>query len=193
MPQYYPLQSNFDQAGLTIILQRNHTDPSIWESCLEKALIIHPSNVLPSSYISSNFRLIEYGKTYDVTITPKITRSDEDLKKIDYDKRKCYFDDERNLKYFKTYSQKNCELECLSNFTYMMCDCVSWFMIRDSSMKICAERRIDRTIVSCSLKSEQYAFDSEIFQFNVKKICRCYPSCNEHSYHVKFQVRPHSR
>jgi acid-sensing ion channel, other len=33
------------------------------------------------------------------------------------DRRQCYFNDERNLKFFKVYTQSNCELECLANYT----------------------------------------------------------------------------
>lgn len=74
--------------------------------------IIHPPNELP---LTGNPEGIKRDKMYEVFVEPEIIRADEDLKLLDINTRKCYFEDERKLKYFKIYSQKNCELECLSH------------------------------------------------------------------------------
>jgi amiloride-sensitive sodium channel len=50
----------------------------------------------------------------NVWIVPEIIQADEDLRSFDPDERKCYFEDERKLNYFKVYTQRNCESECLS-------------------------------------------------------------------------------
>jgi hypothetical protein len=37
---------------------------------------------------------------------------------------------ERSLKYYKIYTQRNCEIECLANYTLNKCGCVSFYMPR---------------------------------------------------------------
>lgn len=48
-------------------------------------------------------------------------------------RRQCYFDDERDLRYFKSYSQSNCQTECLANYTMARCGCVKFWMPSESS------------------------------------------------------------
>jgi amiloride-sensitive sodium channel len=38
-------------------------------------------------------------------------------------RRQCYFDGERQLKFFQIYTKANCELECLTNSTMRYCNC----------------------------------------------------------------------
>lgn len=45
-------------------------------------------------------------------------------------KRQCFFPNERYLKYFKIYTQINCQLECLTNFTLNQCKCSKFNMPR---------------------------------------------------------------
>lgn len=42
--------------------------------------------------------------------------------------RQCYFNAERQLKYYQFYSQHNCEAECLTNYTLIECGCVHFAM-----------------------------------------------------------------
>lgn len=43
-------------------------------------------------------------------------------------RRQCYFEDERSLKFFTSYSQKKCLEECHSNITLSRCGCVEFFI-----------------------------------------------------------------
>lgn len=42
--------------------------------------------------------------------------------------RGCYFEHERQLYYFKLYSRKKCEFECLTNLTRKELSCVHYYM-----------------------------------------------------------------
>lgn len=42
--------------------------------------------------------------------------------------RQCYFNEERQLKYYQFYSQHNCEAECLTNYTLIECGCIHFAM-----------------------------------------------------------------
>lgn len=44
------------------------------------------------------------------------------------EERRCYFETERQLKFFKRYSKTNCEVECLTNKTIDTCGCSLYWM-----------------------------------------------------------------
>jgi hypothetical protein len=46
-------------------------------------------------------------------------------------RRKCFYQNENQLRFFKVYSQSNCEWECLTNFTMKACGCVMFYMPSD--------------------------------------------------------------
>lgn len=48
----------------------------------------------------------------------------QSLKSYPPARRQCYFPSERYLQYFKVYTQRNCELECVTNYTLKTCGCV---------------------------------------------------------------------
>jgi amiloride-sensitive sodium channel len=73
--------------------------------------MVHSPFELP---ISKTFTEFSYKQQINVWITPEVIEAEDDLRSFDPDERKCYFEDERSLKYFKIYTQKNCEMECLS-------------------------------------------------------------------------------
>ncbi|KAL0833077.1 hypothetical protein ABMA28_001187 [Loxostege sticticalis] len=98
-----------------------------------------------------------------------VTTSD-DLKSVALNVRQCYFPDERPLKYFKIYTYNHCRLECLTNYTYESCQCVSFHMPFNDSTKICSGDR-------------QYCAVKTNFLFSMKgsnhmKKCQCLPACN---------------
>ncbi|KAI8424617.1 hypothetical protein MSG28_003050 [Choristoneura fumiferana] len=66
--------------------------------------------------------------------------------------RQCYFPEERQLRYFLTYTASNCRLECLSNYTFQHCGCV-WFHM-----------------------PQKYAAEEGETNNNISR-CQCLPSC----------------
>lgn len=55
----------------------------------------------------------------------KASNNVRDYKPID---RKCFYTHERQLRFFKFYTELNCESECLANFTLRECGCVTFSM-----------------------------------------------------------------
>lgn len=72
--------------------------------------------------------IISPGRSALVTIDPKITQTESSVAKYSPDMRLCYFNSERKLRFFKRYTQRNCEVECLGNFTLAECECVKFSM-----------------------------------------------------------------
>lgn len=62
-----------------------------------------------------------------ITLSPKSTTTSAKLRKYDPSHKKCFFDSERKLRFYKTYSQKKCFEECKANYTKMMCGCAEFY------------------------------------------------------------------
>lgn len=75
---------------------------------------------------------IEPGLETRVSITPRISDASELIRRVPKKIRQCVFASEDNLTYFKTYSKKNCEMECESRLTEEACQCVMYFMPRST-------------------------------------------------------------
>lgn len=85
-------------------------------------------NPVETPKISAFGTLICPGTETQVIIKPTMDIASNQLRGIDQDKRQCFFSDERNLRFYRTYTQRNCVLECESNFTLYYCQCVMYYM-----------------------------------------------------------------
>jgi acid-sensing ion channel, other len=74
---------------------------------------------------------------YHYLLNAKLFKVDESLRPFPPQKRNCYFEDERKLKFFKSYTKAQCQFECLANFTLAKCGCVKFSMPRENSTRIC--------------------------------------------------------
>lgn len=62
------------------------------------------------------------------SVSPQLTRANDNILKYSPDVRECYSLLERKLRFFQLYDQRNCEVECLANFTLAQCGCVKFSM-----------------------------------------------------------------
>jgi acid-sensing ion channel, other len=99
----------------------------------------------------------------------KLHKVDESLRSYPPQKRNCYFEDERKLKFFKTYTKALCDFECLANFTLVQCGCVKFSMPRENSTRICG---LNET--SCYIEVAK----------NWNLTCGCLKSCTYITYDV---------
>jgi acid-sensing ion channel, other len=79
--------------------------------CRAPTFAVHSPYELP---INTKLTKVGYDMKLNVWITPEIIQTDEELRSTEPFERKCYFEGERKLNYFKVYTQRNCEMECLS-------------------------------------------------------------------------------
>lgn len=63
-----------------------------------------------------------------IIISPKISAASWSTLSLPRNKRKCFFTTERKLHYYRTYTQRNCLLECEAIFTQQICHCVQYYM-----------------------------------------------------------------
>lgn len=141
---------------------------------------LHAPNDFP--WPSKKFIRVSKDKDVALEIKPLLTTSSPRLRNYTPEQRNCYFEDERYLKYFKAYTQSNCKLECLTNFTLQSCGCVKFSMPRDKSAKtkVCDLSKID-----CWSKAEKLFFQKELAgeshetsgENKGKTSCNCMLSC----------------
>lgn len=135
-----------------------------------------------------------------INVKPEMMTTALELAKYSVETRQCYFNSDRSLRFFKYYSQSNCEFECLTNFTLLACDCVRVTMPRDNTTRICQQQdrqcadKSSRLFRAKSLdnveewkKSERFImfeFDSEKVEPLMRFSCNCLPSCVSLNYEI---------
>lgn len=71
---------------------------------------------------------VSHSEAVQISIKPKLITTSDGLRNYRIDQRKCFFNSERKLNFFQLYSQSNCEIECLTDYTLQDCGCVMFFM-----------------------------------------------------------------
>ncbi|KAG5683737.1 hypothetical protein PVAND_013002 [Polypedilum vanderplanki] len=139
-------------------------------------IILHMPNEIPTPFHEEMY--LEYGRRKQVTIMLKTYKSSNDLKKFRPKKRGCYFEGERQLKFFKSYTKAHCDFECMTNYTLKVCGCVKFSMPRTKGTPICDIDKGD-----CYYNAMlQWPKDGE----NSHRPCNCLETCNSIKYNILY-------
>uniref|UniRef100_A0A1I8M197 Amiloride-sensitive sodium channel n=1 Tax=Musca domestica TaxID=7370 RepID=A0A1I8M197_MUSDO len=146
-------------------------------------LILHSPNTVPS--VAKRYVRIDMAKEVSIAVKPKYMQTSGDIAVFAPEKRQCYFEHERPLRFFKTYNSDNCELECLTNYTLNKCNCVRFSMPRTADMPVCNLDAMD-----CYTSAEE---DMLLKKFNGHHgngdgdvdQCNCLPSCTSLDYDMQ--------
>lgn len=160
--------------GLTLILDANIR--SYYCSSTNSVgfkVLLHTPTETPK--ISNYGFFITPGTEIRAVIDPKINDASQMIRSIPIRQRQCYFASEGNLAYFRTYSKKNCEMECEANLITTECGCVLYYMPKvTEDVRICNQKDL-----SCYEKI-RFAIES---QNNKTWSCaNCLPGCYEFSF-----------
>lgn len=154
-----------------------------------KILLHHPGEV---PRVSTQYFRAPLNQEVIVNVKPDMMTTSDSLRDYDPHRRKCYFSTERELRFYQNYTQQNCEVECLTNFTYNYCGCVAYHMPHDESTPICAsgkqfcmhEARSELLAKQVTTGLEkQNAGDSATPQANIE--CDCLPACTSLTYNAE--------
>ncbi|KAL1492018.1 hypothetical protein ABEB36_012522 [Hypothenemus hampei] len=148
-------------------------------------VILHTPSTVPR--LSQEHLYLPLNKLLIGAIKPVVVNTSDQVKELKSLKRKCYFQNESSLRYFKEYTQNNCELDCLTRYTLYLCGCVAFYMPMDNVTTICSSRKkkcmkeAERRMLSKKLKwnSENADDDEKLPQ------CECLPLCSDLSYEVE--------
>ncbi|CAG9810957.1 unnamed protein product [Chironomus riparius] len=145
-------------------------------------LMLHLPNEL--AQISYETIDIPFGIDDNILISADVSQNEESLRSFKPDKRGCYFEGEKSLKVFKSYTKANCEYECMTDFVNATCGCVKFSMPRTKDMKVCDFIQYSCIMTITDIFPRSYYEDQD----NQKKFsdypCGCLPSCTEIKYKV---------
>lgn len=125
---------------------------------------------------------VEFRKKKDMILTAKSYTADEGMRKFSPISRGCYFEGEKQLKFFKTYTKALCEFECMTNYTLNVCGCVKFSMPRTSNTPICMIDKMD-----CYSNAMTIWPDYEKAKNKFEATCGCLKTCNDIKYEIKFE------
>ncbi|KAL7019577.1 hypothetical protein ACKWTF_011168 [Chironomus riparius] len=133
---------------------------------------IHDPYELPS--MNSKILNADFRQRTHITINAEMNSIEDSVEK-DYGpaERKCYLDNEKRLKFFKKYTKANCIQECLTDFIVNSCGCAEFYMIRNSTTRI------------CSASEEKCYLSARDAFLNFQSNCDCLRPCNFVKYHLE--------
>ncbi|XP_065084061.1 pickpocket protein 28-like [Ochlerotatus camptorhynchus] len=94
---------------------------------------------------------------------------------------KCYFGDQRQLSFFRIYSQQNCELECRTNYFLDTRNCVLPYMPRPIGVQLCNDTSVSEDQLQKEIMIRAISQDIPLSKYFVQS-CNCLPTCNEIRY-----------
>jgi hypothetical protein len=97
---------------ITLKMKKMNVDFACKSSANGFRLTLHTPDELPQTM--SHFHRIPFNVETLISIEPKVMTTSKNLRHYAPKKRQCFFPGEKKLKFFKEYSQSNCELECLA-------------------------------------------------------------------------------
>lgn len=211
----YPLRvTNVGRrTGSTVLFKFNQDDLEYLCKGSDQGISVILSTPGETLKMGNSFQMphSEYTK---IAIKTKLTETSQKLRAYTPYQRQCFFSDERQLRFYRNYTQSNCEAECLANFTKIECGCVAFFMPRtitldycvlssklnpsysgDRNTKICGGAKIDcyQAAGEKLMKHDlQASLSKEEPQSLIQK-CNCLPACTTIEYkadvsHVEFEL-----
>lgn len=145
--------------------------------CRQAAFFVHSPYEMPLNVPYKSFTKLIFGTSMEVLIKPVVIKASENIRAMDLQDRKCYFDNEFRLKYFKHYTKYHCDMEVLSDTTFERCGCVPFNYIRNQSMNICSIYEWFCAIAASTVVLEGKG-NTEFSQ-------HCLPLCDSISYDVE--------
>lgn len=89
-------------------------------------ITLHLPNEMPSN--RKNVFHLSADQSGIFSVKPNLIATSPELHDYDPHFRQCFFNSEHKLRFYRQYTQNNCELECLVNFTLSQCGCVHFAM-----------------------------------------------------------------
>ncbi|KAG8302907.1 hypothetical protein J6590_020661 [Homalodisca vitripennis] len=156
---------------------------------LAKVVLIHSPTELPDA--SASEHVIQARMAGLIAVTPKITVSSQSVLKLPSSRRGCYLPHERRLQYFSSYSQRNCEIECLANWTMQQCGCSVPYHPREMDTPVCGMRMQPCVSLMGHLSDLSIGFDRRGQVSFTILMSHCNNSCGQHERNRWFEYLAH--
>jgi len=169
----YPIYAKNDK-GFKINLQRDPVASKIISK--DSTFVVHSPFEMPDLSDTLKFCEIYYGRSLEILIIPEVKYTSEDLKDLKPEERGCYFEDERSLQLFQVYTRRNCEMECMINYTIAYQGCVPYFFLKTPNITVCGS---DVTNIAW----QQIA--NYLNDLVEQSKCLCLDQCNSIDYNIE--------
>ncbi|KAG5667655.1 hypothetical protein PVAND_015629 [Polypedilum vanderplanki] len=174
--QKIPFRANKKNIFTAIIAMKNSIADNV---CISNGksftFILHLPNEIPT-FFHDQFSL-PYENIKTVTLTATKFKADEELKNYSPKIRSCYFENEKKLKFFKSYTKNICDLECLANKTLEICGCVKFSMPREEGTPVCGLDKIECYLEVIDNWPEE----------DIEAPCDCLKTCNDIEYSIRYE------
>lgn len=117
-------------------------------------LTLHTPGEIPRT--SQQFYRIPFNTATLISVKPSGMSTSDNLRSYSPIKRQCFFEGERNLKFFKMYTQSNCEIECITKNVLYICECVQFWMPQENGTRLCEVSDTD------CIKNVQFSYILEV-------------------------------
>lgn len=175
------------KAGISIVLRmrRKNIDYACKDTAEGFRLTLHNPDELPLP--TAMFHKIPIDAETLVVLQPRVMSTSDNMRHYKPVKRQCYFPGEKRLKFFKSYTQSSCKLECLAgewvcvhiekSFDYLIesnraahflkiCNCVKFHMPHQKGSRICNQKDV-RCIKQTEYRIIMFVSWAFILFFNV--------------------------
>ncbi|KAM7342302.1 pickpocket protein 28-like [Cochliomyia hominivorax] len=185
----YPQRSILSSArnGLTVAMLALDRDFDYTCRNFKQGYKIYLNSPESVPIMSQNHILVPHDKEVLVSIIPQYITSADNIRSIESEKRQCYFSDERYLRFYKSYSQSNCQTECLANFTINKCGCAKFWMPKPLDTPICGLTDVDCYGLAAEEMNALIAKQTKqnFIDPQMKILCDCMPACNSLDYNFE--------
>ncbi|XP_052873095.1 pickpocket protein 28-like [Anopheles cruzii] len=174
-------------SGLLLYLQQNLSDIDYMCTGFSQGykLMLHDADEYPQ--VSKRNIRVPLGHEINMALKPQMIITSQSAAAYGWQKRQCFFNYERHLRFFRNYNQNNCELECLTNLTLALCGCVRFSMPHAQGTQICPLLQWD-----CMFQAKQFfrpkSNVSHEFPRSVQDTvarCNCLPACTSIHYDLE--------
>ena len=123
--------------GLRLVLDLHSNDVSfgsLFEDFKAFRILIGQPTEFP--FVGEFGQLLDPGHEYFLALSTQVI-STSDIKTLSPGSRNCYFADEKDLEFYKTYSFSNCQFECSINQMKSELGCSPWFLPSSDHSPVC--------------------------------------------------------
>ncbi|KAF2903797.1 hypothetical protein ILUMI_02374 [Ignelater luminosus] len=173
--------------SITFLVNGDDLDFVCGDSLQGFKITLHHPGEIPR--VKQKYLRVPLDHSIVASIKPNMMTTADGLVSYKPEDRQCYFSSEKSLKFFNSYNQQNCLLECLTDFCLDYCGCVAFQMPRENSTPICGAINL-----GCTEQAKAKFLESEVaykiqhsgknsknkdepHEKSASEKCNCLPSC----------------
>ncbi|XP_075971050.1 pickpocket protein 28-like [Anticarsia gemmatalis] len=167
-------------SGLSIVFNVEPNDYPSWAPVPYygvKVLVNDPNDYPETSVI---YRYITIGESVDLKVEPMVFQSQSDIRRVDPDKRACWFHNEAFLGHTDRYSFETCCTECKMRNYLEACNCVPYKYPRDPTTR------------TCEFEDLKCLNNVTVYKSRKEMLCVpiCYIECRDKRYRMTSDLTP---